>query len=43
MSCHSLGLLAPNSYEIDLSNEVQNIDFGQRATKLLEVKVGGLK
>ena len=29
--------------EIDLSNEVLNIHFGQGATKISEVKVGGLK
>ena len=28
---------------MDLSNEVLNIDFGQGATKILEVKVGGKK
>ena len=40
MSCHSLGLLAPNSYEIDLSNEVLETHFGQGAAKMSEVKVG---
>ena len=30
----------PNRYEIDLSNEVINIDFGLGATKISEVKVG---
>ena len=39
----SLGLLSPNRYEIDLSNEVLNIDFGQGAAKISEVKVGGQK
>ena len=39
-SFHGLGLLAPNKYEIDLSNEVLNIDFGHRAKKVPEVKVG---
>ena len=28
---------------MDLSNEVLNIDFGQGATKISEVKVGGKK
>ena len=28
---------------MNLSNEVLNIDFGQGATKILEVKVGGKK
>ena len=40
MSCYDLGLLASNRYEIDLSNEVLNIDFGQGAAKISEVKVG---
>ena len=35
--------LAPNIYEIDLSNEVLNIDFGQETAKISEVKVGGKK
>ena len=39
---HGLGLLALNN-EIDLSNEVLNIDFGQGAAKISEVKVGGKK
>ena len=43
MSCHALGFLAPNRYEIELSNEVLNIHFGQRATKISEVKVRGPK
>ena len=43
MSCHGFGLLAPNRYEVDFSNEVLNIDFGQGAAKLSEVKVGGQK
>ena len=30
----------PNIYEIDLSNEVLNIDFGQGAAKMPEVKAG---
>ena len=38
-----LGLLAQNRYEIELSNEVLNIDFGQGAAKIPEVKVGVLK
>ena len=37
----SLGLWSPNRYEIDLSNEVLDIDFGQGAAKISEVKVGG--
>ena len=36
-------LCPPNKYEVDLSNEVLNIDFGQGAEKISEVKVGGLK
>ena len=36
----SLGLWYPNRYEIDLSNEVLNIDFGQGAAKISEFKVG---
>ena len=43
MSCHGLGLLAPNRYEVDLSNEVLNIDFGQGAAKISKVKVRGQK
>ena len=39
----SRGLLAPNRYLLDLSNELLNIDFGERAAKLSEVKVGGWK
>ena len=39
----SLGLWSPNRYEIDLSNEILNIDFGQGAAKISEVKVGGRK
>ena len=30
-------------YEIDLSNEILNIDFGQGAAKIPEVKVGDWK
>ena len=41
MSCHGLGFLVPNRFEIDLSNEVLNIDFGQGAAKISMVKVGG--
>ena len=40
---HSLELLAPNRYVMDISNEVLNIGFGQGAAKKLEVKVGGQK
>ena len=36
----SLGLWSTNRYEIDLLNEVLNIDFGQEAAKLSEVKAG---
>ena len=36
----ALGFLSPNRYEIDLSNEVLNIDFGQGAAKIPKVKVG---
>ena len=39
----SLWLCPPNKYEVDLSNEVLNIDFGQEAAKISEVKVGGRK
>ena len=39
-SFKSLGLCPPNRYEIDLSNEVLNIDFGQGAAKIPEVKSG---
>ena len=31
----------PNKYVLDLSNEILNIDFGQGATKISMVKVGG--
>ena len=40
---HGLGLLALNKYEIDLSNEVLNIDFGKGAAKISDFKVGGQK
>ena len=40
MSRLAFGLPAPNRYEVDLSNEVLNIDFGQGASKISEVKVG---
>ena len=40
-SCPSLGLLAPKRYESDLSNEVLYVLVGQRAAKILKVKVGG--
>ena len=36
----SLGLCPPNRYEIDLSNEVLKIYFGQGAAKIPEVKSG---
>ena len=38
-----LELLSPYRYEIDLSNEVLNIDIGQGAAKISEVKVVGQK
>ena len=34
---------APNRYEVDLSNEVLNIHFGEGASKISEVKVGDRK
>ena len=37
---NSIGLWSPNRYEIDLSNEVLNTNFGQGAAKVPEVKVG---
>ena len=40
-SFKSLGLWSPNRFGIDISNEVLNIDFGQGAEKISEVKVGG--
>ena len=39
-SFKSLGLSSPNRHEINLSYEVLNIDFGQGAAKISEVKVG---
>ena len=39
-SLKSLELCPPNKHKIDLSNEVLNIDFGQGASKISEVKVG---
>ena len=39
----ALGFPSPNRYEIDLSNEVLNIDFGQGAAEIPEIKVGGQK
>ena len=36
---HGLELMTSKKYEIDLSNEVLNFDFGQRAAKIPEVKV----
>ena len=39
-SFKSLGLLSKNRYDIGLSNEVLNIDFGQGAAKISEVKFG---
>ena len=38
-SFKGLGLLSPNIFEIDLSNEVLNIDFDQGAAKISEVKI----
>ena len=40
MSLKSPELWSPDRYEIDLSYEVLNIDFGQGAAKISEVKVG---
>ena len=37
------GFLAPNSYVLDLLNEVLKIQFGQGAAKISEVKVRGRK
>ena len=42
-SFNSLGLQSPRRYEIELSYEVLNIDFGQGAAKISDVKVGGQK
>ena len=39
MSFKSIGLWSQNRYEIDLSNEVLNIDFGQGDAKISKVKV----
>ena len=36
-----LGHLAPNRYELDLSNEVLYALVGQEAAKISEAKVGG--
>ena len=36
----SFGLWFSNRYKIDLSNEVLNIDFGQGAAKIPDVKLG---
>ena len=43
MFCYGLGLVATNRYEIDLSNEILNFDFGQEGAKISEVKVRGRK
>ena len=43
MSCHGLGLLASNRYEVDLSNEVLHALVGHEAAKMSEAKVGDLK
>ena len=40
---HSLGLLTPNRYESDLSNEAQYILVSQEDAKIFKVKVGGHK
>ena len=42
-SYYAFELLAPNRYELDLSNEVLNIVFGQGATKISKFKVGQQK
>ena len=39
-SFKSLGLWSPNRYETDLLVNGLNIDFGQKAAKISEVKVG---
>ena len=39
-SLKSLELWPPNRYEVDLSNELLNLDFGQGAAKISGVKVG---
>ena len=39
-SFKSLGLWSPSRYEVDLLYEVLNIDFGQGAAKISEVKFG---
>ena len=39
MSCHVFWLLAPNRYEVDLSNEVLNFHFGQGASKYQRSKL----
>ena len=41
MSFKSFRLWCPNRNEIDVSNEVLNIDFGEEDAKISEVKVGG--
>ena len=43
MFFHGLELLGPKKYEIDLSNELLNFNFGQGAVKISKVKVGGQK
>ena len=40
---HGLELLALKKYEIGLSNELLNLDFGQGAAKISKVKVRGRK
>ena len=42
-SYYALELLAPNRYELDLSNEVLYIIVGQEGAKIIEIKVGGQK
>ena len=38
MSRHSLGLLSPNRWVMNLSNEVLDIDFDEGAAKMSGVK-----
>ena len=41
MSCNGIGLLLPNRYGSNLSNEVMYVLVGQEAAKSSEIKVGG--
>ena len=42
-SLKSLALWPPNRYEVDLLNEVLDINFGQGAARISDVKVVGQK